>query len=104
MKIPLPSNLTFVPVAAHLRLTHRKTLAREGLGIALAPARCSPGETDRIKAPQQRNHCGPEGGDGGGGFEQWLAAEHERIRLFAGGIHARLMERAEQIVAMPFNL
>src|SRR5947207_3461112 len=33
---------------------------------------------------------------GESGFEQWLTAERERFRLFACGIHARLMERAER--------
>jgi DNA-binding SARP family transcriptional activator/TolB-like protein len=33
---------------------------------------------------------------GEAGFEQWLTAERERFRLIACGIHARLMERAEQ--------
>jgi len=33
---------------------------------------------------------------GEGGFEQWLTVERERFRLLACGIHARLMERAEQ--------
>jgi TolB-like protein/two-component SAPR family response regulator len=32
---------------------------------------------------------------GEAGFEQWLAAERERFRLLACGLHARLMERAE---------
>jgi DNA-binding SARP family transcriptional activator/TolB-like protein len=30
------------------------------------------------------------------GFEQWLTAERERFRLLTCGIHARVMERAEQ--------
>jgi TolB-like protein/Tfp pilus assembly protein PilF len=33
---------------------------------------------------------------GEAGFEQWLTAERERLRLLACSIHARLMERAEQ--------